>query len=833
MGRYSNPRTQYLDGNGDPYDSGKLYFYEAGTTTALDTYSDSALSVANANPVILDSAGRAPASIFLLGRNYKVVLKDKNDATIWTEDNVTADDEVNTIAALSALAVPDNGRVVVVHGYYAQGDHDGSKYIYDSSSTATADGGSVITPDSAPATGRWLLVMNGEVSVRQFGAKGDFSTNDYAAIQAAIDALQARQTADTSLSSKGLYFPPGFYVVLSSLNFTDASGATLGSDWRIRGDGQGTVIAVTNSFVGDSVVDLYRSGQILRGNKIENIYVFADTGVSPAKYGIDMRQNTDFVLENVRVGRTFSDYGIHLNNSYNGVLNGVHITPDTGEDFSAATDGWGAGLYLGNQCNALSINGCNFSGGTVDDFHAAVIQGTIYGVAFSGTSFQACAINGSGIYFTNTVVHDITLAGCYFEGNDKTAIQTTGTAQAGAATTITLAAGESATDDLFNGATIDITGGTGAGQRNVITDYVGSTKVATVSTWGTNPDATSTYDIHPNSADIRFEGQTSTSVMENIAVRESLLNSECYGVLFEQGLFHNIVLENNTHSNGTGKSIYRRRDVTNMLSNIKMRDNRMEDDLDPYNLFATSNDPQTNAQYARLFNISITDSHEVEFDDLSVAQIPRNVPLGGVTKAINLWTPSTGSPTTVVSGNSINGVETWLIGPGAGGASLNYTVPADQATKGQVLTFACWMDASAVGATDAPGLIVTQGGTTANFDPQFPVAMWSDAQIQTPRWYMLYYKAAAVGHTDEDADMVFKVKISNWTMEIAQPIICIGAKSLDEMTYVTPRENYQTGTAAPSGAVVPMFIGQTYLESTTPAWYQATGLTNSDWKIIG
>ncbi len=75
-----------------------------------------------------------------------------------------------------------------------------------------------------------------------------------------------------------------------------------------------------------------------------------------------------------------------------------------------------------------------------------------------------------------------------------------GTAQAGAASTITLAAGADATDDYYNGWYVELTGGTGSGQVKKITDYVGSTKVATVEgTWTTNPDATSTYDLfnHP------------------------------------------------------------------------------------------------------------------------------------------------------------------------------------------------------------------------------------------------------------------------------------------------------------------------------------------------
>jgi len=81
-----------------------------------------------------------------------------------------------------------------------------------------------------------------------------------------------------------------------------------------------------------------------------------------------------------------------------------------------------------------------------------------------------------------------------------TAAAITGTAQAGSAGSITLAAAASATDDIYNGMIITITGGTGSGGVGVITDYVGSTKVATVqkSTATFTPGASSTYSIAAN-----------------------------------------------------------------------------------------------------------------------------------------------------------------------------------------------------------------------------------------------------------------------------------------------------------------------------------------------
>jgi ribosomal protein S15P/S13E len=94
----------------------------------------------------------------------------------------------------------------------------------------------------------------------------------------------------------------------------------------------------------------------------------------------------------------------------------------------------------------------------------------------------------------------------------------TGTAQTGASSTITLAAAASASNSFYSYMYVTITSGTGSGQTRQITSYVGSTKVATVSTaWTTTPNNTSVYRIY-NSADlgvrlVPFEFSTSDSYM--------------------------------------------------------------------------------------------------------------------------------------------------------------------------------------------------------------------------------------------------------------------------------------------------------------------------------
>lgn len=75
-----------------------------------------------------------------------------------------------------------------------------------------------------------------------------------------------------------------------------------------------------------------------------------------------------------------------------------------------------------------------------------------------------------------------------------------GTASAGTSTTITLDGSASGTDDIYNGRVITVQNGSGEGQSRLISDYDGTTKVATVNEdWNISPDSTSVYLIQPNS----------------------------------------------------------------------------------------------------------------------------------------------------------------------------------------------------------------------------------------------------------------------------------------------------------------------------------------------
>ena len=102
------PKFAAFDANGNPLAAGKLYAYAAGGSTPLDTFTDSTGNTANANPVILDAAGRA--DVWCSNAAYKFVLKDSLDATIWTVDNVSALASFATaVTAMDAAAIPAGG----------------------------------------------------------------------------------------------------------------------------------------------------------------------------------------------------------------------------------------------------------------------------------------------------------------------------------------------------------------------------------------------------------------------------------------------------------------------------------------------------------------------------------------------------------------------------------------------------------------------------------------------------------------------------------------------------------------------------------------------------
>lgn len=125
--------AQFFDNNGNPLSGGKIYTYEAGTTTPLATYTSSTGNTAHTNPIVLDSGGRVPSGeIWNALQLYKFVLKTSADVTIATYDNVGSSFNATAIIAnftgngftvaftLASAPAGENATNVYVNGVYQQ-----------------------------------------------------------------------------------------------------------------------------------------------------------------------------------------------------------------------------------------------------------------------------------------------------------------------------------------------------------------------------------------------------------------------------------------------------------------------------------------------------------------------------------------------------------------------------------------------------------------------------------------------------------------------------------------------------------------------------------------
>jgi hypothetical protein len=173
--------AQFFDNNGVPLSGGKLYTYIAGTTTPQTTYTSSAGTVAHANPIVLDSAGRVSGSseVWLsVGASYKFVLKTSNDVLIGTWDNIfgNGDPTFNQYTPNVASLLAPGPLTVKSALDQITNEETGSSVV----GFMTAGAGAI------PLTVEEKLSQM--VSVADFGATGDGSTDDY---QAFVDALTA------------------------------------------------------------------------------------------------------------------------------------------------------------------------------------------------------------------------------------------------------------------------------------------------------------------------------------------------------------------------------------------------------------------------------------------------------------------------------------------------------------------------------------------------------------------------------------------------------------------------------------------------------------------
>lgn len=307
-----------VDGSGQPYAGALLYVYRAGTSTAVTSYTTSALSVANTDPVVADGNGRF--------------------TNVWVDDSVSYDYRVRITTSTGTLLLDQDN--IPRTGISA--DTVGRK-LYPQS---TAEQSAGVTPSA-------YQYPPGDI--RRYGALCDGSTNDTTAITTAISALPTYGGVLTIpegvTRAQGVVFDKSDATIiclgwLKPVSNSTTAVWTFGKDspatvcYRIRGNlnvgDPAGAMSTWSSVPAISFKGLVESNITLNGYATNRGLLFNPAATAVAyntfylgtffscEQGVRMEpSSTGYCNENVFIGGRFS---VGSGDAYNANVTGVYIT---------------------------------------------------------------------------------------------------------------------------------------------------------------------------------------------------------------------------------------------------------------------------------------------------------------------------------------------------------------------------------------------------------------------------------------------------------------------------------------------------------------------------
>jgi len=346
--------AQFFDNNGVPLSGGLVYTYAAGTTTPQTTYTSSAGNIAHTNPIVLNSAGRVASGgeIWLTDAvAYKFVLETSTAVTIATYDNVTG----NSSGIYAAFAASSGSALV---GYLPAGV------------------GAVTTTVQAK--------LRESVSVKDFGATGNGTTDDTAAIQAAVLYCYTNGVK--------LYFNDGSYLLSNSI--------TCGSNLTVEFDA-GVVINLV-------AANIYFTAAFTMANQTDNTFI--GNGCS-----IIGRRGSSYVEGRASAFYIYGCDNIHIENFNisDFATTGISLTGDNGASGPCTR------VTIAN-CNSSN---CNRNGLEIISAKDCLITGGSYNTANGATSGPWAGIDVEPN--SNCFIDNVNIIGVTTQSNNGSGIQFT------------------------------------------------------------------------------------------------------------------------------------------------------------------------------------------------------------------------------------------------------------------------------------------------------------------------------------------------------------------------------------------------------------------------
>lgn len=279
---------------------------------------------------------------------------------------------------------------ILVQGYsgsspYGIGDGAEGIFIWDPNSTENDNDGTIIKATSI-ATGRFKRVFDNIVNVKWFGAVGDGSTDDSAALQNAYN------------SGYCTFTPEGIYIIGTTLSLTASNVTHLGTGKKTvlkQKDNQLTrLIIYYTGTLGDFYTDFHWKDICFDGNLENN-----KGQLTP---GIDIRDSYSFSFINCTF-KNFQQYAVLLDGCHSNEFAYKNIFSQC--DFDNFRKGGIYNVFLNavtndKSGNNLIVTNCHFSNGEPYEDGAASgiwIVGNPWNTAFEGS--KNCIV--ASCIFTN------------------------------------------------------------------------------------------------------------------------------------------------------------------------------------------------------------------------------------------------------------------------------------------------------------------------------------------------------------------------------------------------------------------------------------------------